>query len=268
MNKKSLLLLLLPLSLTSCGNNYVPLERILSERIININPTTEHPYYKVQGSLDFNNEVIYVDAVFDKMPTGNSYVPYARYNEGFYVARAGDNIVDEDQVVIYGMASRSYWLRAPIKIDKENFLVYLEDGEENPTCAHYFLEHLITSWIDEEGSANPSSCWTYYEPLSDGGFAIGGNKVHTKFKIDNYPCYPDPEAHPDMFGPDVWDFEMRPRPCYESIVDSKVNVRFEYNKDGWLTKESLSTIDYDYSQSVAGQVALNAVYTYKFKDAA
>ena len=56
-----------------------------------------------------------------------------------------------------------------------NFYGLLEDGEENPTSASYVLTHLITIWMDGEGSANPSSCKAYYDVLPDGGFAIGGD---------------------------------------------------------------------------------------------
>lgn len=266
MKKATGLLILLPLMLASCGKNHTNFN-VFKEYIDGIEVSTEHPYYRVRGSLDFNNSLIEVDSTFNQNPTGDSYVPYARYNEGFYCEAAGDNVVpDEEDVVIYAMASRSYWLRMPLKLDRENFLQYLDDDSENPTCAHYAFTHLITAWMDESGAANPSSCYPYFDLLPNGGFVIGGDKVHTKFTIDNYPYYPDPVAHPEIFGPDVWDFDIRPRPSYDNVVDAKVDIRFEYDKDGWLVKEELTSIGYDYSVSSDIQVALYAEYTYKFSE--
>ena len=78
--------------------------------------------------------------------------------------------------------------------------------------------------------------------------------------IDNFPYYPDPEEHPEI---GLWDPEY-PIPCYKNRVNAKVNIRFEYDADGWLRKEELSTIDYDYNVNSSSQVALKAVYGYKF----
>ena len=259
MKKKLLLFALLPLTLSSCASNQISLDAF-KEKVNQVEETIAYPYYRVIGTLDFNGEILNINALFDKTPAADKFVPYARYNDGFYCPNAGDSI-DEEDIVIYGMASSSYWLRAPMRINKENFFVLDEDGKENITCAHYRLEHLITSFVDQEGSLNPSSCYTYFEFLPDGGFAVGGNKVHTSFKIDNYPYYPDPEAHPDIFG----NWSMRnPRPAYQSSVNAKVNVRFEYNAEGWLTREYLATIDYDYRENRTSQVSLESVYSYTF----
>lgn len=267
MKKNVVLFALLPLLLASCGKNHTNFNVFL-EQIKAVPVTSDHPFYRVRGSLDFNNTYLQVDSLFNKNPNGEEYVPYARYNEGFYCPTAGDNVVDDpEDVVIYAMASHSYWLRMPLKLDGTNFLQYLEDESENPTCAHYAFTHLVTAWIDESGAANPSSCYTYFDLLPDGGFAIGGDNVHTKFKIDNYPYYPDPAAHPEIFGPDVWIFDFNPRPSYQSVVDAKVSIRFEYDKDGWLKKEELRSVDYDFSKSTDVQVACYAEYTYKFNEA-
>ncbi|MCQ2815076.1 MAG: hypothetical protein MJ227_02145 [Bacilli bacterium] len=262
MRKKLLLLLLLPLTLTSCGNSHNTFNA-LKTNVDKIEKSSEHPYYKVIGRIDFNNEVIDVNATFDKQPNGTSFVPYARYNEGFYCAYAGDNAVtSEEDVVIYGMASRSYWLRVPLKIDKENFYVLDETNSINPTCAYANITKIIASWAGQEGSVNPSNVYPYFDVYADGSFAIGGDKVHTSFKIDNYPFYPDPNTHPEI-GP--WK-ERNPLPCYLNKVDAKVNIRFEYDSDGWLKREYLATIDYDYNKSIPSQLCLEAVYSYKFAD--
>ena len=78
--------------------------------------------------------------------------------------------------------------------------------------------------------------------------------------IDNYPYYLNYDKHPEL---GEWD-ELEPLPCYKSYVDGRFDMRFEYNKDGWLVRESLKTSDYDYRKSTDAQVALRAVYTYKF----
>jgi len=170
-------------------------------------------------------------------------------------------------IIIYAMASRSYWLRAPLRINSENFFAYGKNkatGEyttrENNTCAHYIIEHLITSYLGQAANANPSSMHMVMEALPDGGIRFSGNKVHTNVTIDNYPYYPDYNAHPELYP---WK-DYNPLPCYSNTVNAKVNIFFEYNKDGWLTKESMYTIDYDPDRVSADQVALEAVYSYEF----
>ena len=271
MNKKLVLLLLTPLLLTSCSKNSVSFEK-LKEHIDNIENTGEHPYYRVNGSLDFNGIVTEIgeeDGLFDKNPNGLSYVANARYYEGFYNAYTSDSDVDsEEDVVIFAMASRSYWLRAPLRIHKDNYYVMLKDengqetDRENPTCAHHFLDYLICAWLDANGSVNASTNKPYYEILSDGGFAIGGKSVRTKVTIDNYPYYLNYSKHPEL---GEWD-EYEPLPCYKSVVDGRFDIRFEYDKDGWLKSETLKTVDYDYNKHTDSQVALKSVYTYKFSD--
>ena len=270
MKSKLVLLLLTPLLLTSCGHNSVSFDK-LKAHIDNIADTGEHPYYRVNGSLDFNGMVTEIseeDGLFDQNPNGASYVANARYYEGFYNSVADGLEVAESDVVIYAMASRSYWLRAPLRIHKDNFYVMLKDDEgqdtkeENPTCAHRILDYLICAWLDATGSINASTNKPYYEILSDGGFAIGGHSVRTKVTIDNYPYYLNYAKHPELGD---WD-EYDPLPCYKSIVDGRFDIRFEYDKDGWLKKETLQTVDYNYNNSTDSQVALKSVYTYKFSD--
>ena len=271
MNKKLVLLLLTPLLLTSCSKNSVSFEK-LKEHIDNIENTGEHPYYRVNGSLDFNGIITEIgeeDGLFDKNPNGISYVANARYYEGFYNAYTSDSDVDsEEDVVIFAMASRSYWLRAPLRIHKDNYYVMLKDengqetDHENPTCAHHFLDYLICAWLDANGSVNASTNKPCYEILSDGGFAIGGKSVRTKVTIDNYPYYLNYSKHPEL---GEWD-EYEPLPCYKSVVDGRFDIRFEYDKDGWLKSETLKTVDYDYNKHTDSQVALKSVYTYKFSD--
>ena len=271
MKNKLVLLLLTPLLLTSCNANSVSFSK-LKAHIDQIENSGEHPYYRVNGSLDFNGIVTEIsedDGLFDQNPNGQSYVANARYYEGFYNAFTSDSDVEEESdVVIFAMSSRSYWLRAPLRIHKDNFYTMLkdEDGndtkDENPTCAHYILDHLICAWIDASGAVNASTNKPYYEILKDGGFAIGGSNIRTKVTIDNYPYYLNYAKHPEL---GEWD-EFEPLPCYKSQVDGRFNIRFEYDKDGWLKSETLQTTDYDYSKTTDSQVALKSVYTYKFSD--
>ena len=277
--KKSLLtyICLVPILLGSCANNHCSFEA-LKEVVGQIENKNEHPFYRVQGVLDFNNSVTYVDANFNKNPTGNTFVPYARYNEGFYLASAGDSQAgDERNVVIYGMSSSSYWLRAPMKIDKDNFYVHdkefndetgeiIELSTINSTCAFGILETIILYWAHGDGNANPSNMKLYFEKLSNGGFAIGGDRVHTTIIIDNYPNYPDPEQSPEFYKNygGKWS-PYDPRPAYKNDADIKADIRFEYDKDGWLTREYVRTLDYDFNKSVPNQLYLESVYTYQFE---
>ncbi len=260
-NKKILSLLTLPLLLASCAKN-ASFEQI-KEKIDNISSNALYPYYRVAGFLDFNNEVLEIDSVFDKTPSPDSFVPYARYNDGFYCpdASTAEKALGKENTVIYGMSSRSYFLRAPLRLHKNNFYVVGEDGKENMTCGHYIIEHIITSYAGADGAINPSSNKMKFELLNDGGFAFVGEASHTTFRVDNYPYYPDVATHPEI---GEWASDI-PLPCFENQINAKVNVRFEYNKDGWLTREFLKTTDYSYSKATASQISLETVYSYRFE---
>ena len=256
MKHKVALFLLLPLVATSCAPKDTGFANVKS-LIDKINPTTEYPYYRVIGALDFNDTLLKVNAPFYSDPKGDVFVPYVRYTEGFYNKYA-EVLEEGDDIRIYAMASHSYWLRAPLKIDNTNFYALDEEGLENVSTANYILTHIITSWIGGVGSSNPSNCYTYYEQLPGGGFAIGGNSVHTILIIDNYPSYP--------CGTDSEFGEWKPRnplPAYKNKVDGKFNIRFEYDKDGWLKYESFASINYDYNKSSLTQVAGESRYYYE-----
>ncbi len=260
MSKKFVPFLLIPLLLTSCGQASISMAK--AQEIVSAYSTdTVYPYYKVIGKLDFNGEITPVDATFDQTPETNKFVPYARYNEGFFNENADPRSEDTD-IVIYAMASRSYWLRAPLRINSENFYAKSasDPDKENNTCAHYILEHLITSYLGQAANANPSNMHMYMKALPDGGIRFGGQEVHTNVTIDNYPYYPDYNTHPELYP---WK-AYNPLPCYGNKVDVKANVFFEYNKDGWLVKESLYTVGYNPNLVSKGQVALEAVYSYEF----
>ena len=269
MKKQLLLLLVTPLALVSCSAKGTSFEAF-KEQVQHLEDTSVYPYYKVIGSLDFNNEVMEVDATFDQTPINGQFVPYARYNDGFFNPTADMSQTDSN-ILIYAMASRSYWLRAPMRLTKDTFYGTTIVGEkeiENRTCANYILIHTITSYLGQTGSTNPSKNQAYYELTYDAngevsGFALGGRGVHTRVTLDNYPLYPD--AH--FFDPEgpygEWD-ETDPLPCYKNIINAKVDIRFEYNKDGWLIKEEMTSVGYDYNTASASQVSLRAVYSYKF----
>lgn len=290
--KKSLFLsLLIPLLLTSCGRSGTSLDA-MKEHIgkIAVTDTPEHeqhPYYKVVGSIDIAGmytEISEEDGTFDKMPNGETYVANARYNEGFYNAEAermtmlGINDYEEEDIVIYGMSSRSYWSRMPIRVHKDNFYVEKDKIDEktgevvgkelNKSCAYSNFLYFITAWIDGgSGAINASSNRMYMEILSDGGFAFGGDSVRTKIYIDNYPYYMNYEDHPELSKDGKWN-PKRPLPCYsfngDGYIDGRFNIRFEYDKYGWLKSESVCTSDYDFSKTTEGQLAYKAIYNYKF----
>ncbi len=256
MKNKLALLLLLPLTVMSCAPKDTGFSGVKS-LIDNIEVSSEHPFYKVVGALDFNNTLTTVNATFSNNPNGDVFVPYTRYNEGFYNKYA-EVLEDGEDIKIYAMASHSYWLRAPLKIDKSNFYFLDEEGLENITTANYILTHIITSWVGGVGSSNPTSNYTYYELLPDGGFAVGGRSVHTVIMIDNYPCYPS--------GTDSEFGEWKPRnplPAYKNKVDGKFDIRFEYDKNGWLKHETFSTINYDYGKTTVTQTAGESRYYYE-----
>ena len=355
MKKKFLSLLLLPLLLSSCGNSPVSLAA-MREKLNAVSDDALYPYYKVVGSIDFNNQVLEVDAEFSNEPGYNTFVPYSRYNDGFYNTTADTSEANVDNIIIYSLASKSYWLRAPLRIHKSNFYsevlsiasssingvalsinaetgnigsITLKEGgqekdfvdasiseitaqnltikaylalendekeehnftfnrqstydetfpvageyldvnqnklevnkgsRENTTCAHYLLQHIITSYIGQTGSTNPSKNQMKMAFTSDGGFVFYGEAVHSQVLIDNFPYYPDPEEHPEIGD---WDPEY-PIPCYKNRINAKVDIRFEYDKDGWLVKEEMSSIGYDYNVASNSQVSVKAVYGYKF----
>lgn len=276
MNKKIALTLLVPLLLTSCRTNTVSLDAII-KHIDKIENTGEHPYYVVAGSIDIGGRITEItEGVFDKMPNGSTYVANARYNEGFYNARAertmmhGVDYYDESEIVIYGMASRSYWTRMPLRLHKDNFYVTRIDedtGEEelNLSCGFANLHTLIVAWDGAYGTINAPGNKDYYQILPDGGFVFGGDNIRTKIYIDNYPFYMNYETHPELGG--EWD-PNRPLPLYsyagDGYIDGRFYISFEYDKDGWLRREYIATSDYDVRKTTQGQMCLEAVYNYKF----
>lgn len=278
MKKRTLYLSIVPLLLTCCGQRGVSLDALISH-VNGINNTGEHPYYRVNGSIDIHGKVVEIseeDGSFYNMPNGYSYVENARYNEGFYCPKAermtmdGLSTYEEEDIVIFGMSSRSYWLRMPIRLHKDNFYV-LKDGELNRSCGYANLKYLITAWADVGGTINPDSNAPYYEILPDGGFAVGGENVRTKIYIDNYPYYMSYNRHPELCV--TWDEKLEtywdpedPLPCYSYGIklDGRFNIRFEYDKDGWLRSEYLATSDYDYGETDESQLALRSVYSYTF----
>ena len=129
MKKKLLLLSIVPLLLTSCSKYEVSFAALLNH-VNQIENTGEHPYYRVNGSIDINGRITQInedDGLFDQMPNGETYVENARYNEGFYCPKAermsmgGVSTYKEEDIVIFGMSSRSYWLRMPLRLHKDNF---------------------------------------------------------------------------------------------------------------------------------------------------
>ena len=346
MRKKAFVFALLPFVLAGCSNassSFLEVKSLLD----NISSEALYPYYRVNGMIDFNNEVMEIDALFSKDPSPDTFVPYARYNEGFYNRSLDNSEDDPSNIIIYGLSSKSYFLRAPLRLTKDNFyatiavergvgnydgvdievnyesgsigsigetitgakiekidentlsLTYLEGEEsraislvrngalenektfydgtweggghtlilkqgerENRTCGHYLISHLITSYMDLTGSANPSKNQMRYEVHEDGSFAFTGEKVHTNVRLDNYPYYPDFSAHPEL---GEWD-EDDPLPCYKNSVNAKVNIRFEYDKDGWLIKEEMTSLGYSYQTATDAQISLKAAYTYKFSE--
>ena len=271
-NRKLLLLAVIPLLLTGCKHKSVTFKQLLN-RVNGIENTAEHPYYKVVGSIDMKGmvtEITEEDGTFTNMPNGYSYVENARYNEGFYnevaeiMTLGGSEDYSEEEIMIYGMASRSYWLRMPLRLHKDNFYGKREDGSLNQSCGFANLRRLIVAWKDAYGSVNASTNDMYFELLSNGGFAIGGDNVRTKIYIDNYPYYMSYERHPEL---GEWT-EDDPLPCYsyngDGFIDGKFNIRFVYDKDGWLKSEYLATSDYDYNKTIDSQLALRSVYNYQF----
>lgn len=353
MKKKLLSLLLFPLILTSCGEANFSLDQ-MREKLSNLSDEALYPIYKVVGTADFDNLVTDVDAEFHNDPGIDTFVPYSRYNTGFYNMTADISEADPNNIIIYSLASKSYWLRAPLRITKSNFyqevysikdatlnneaitinnrnyeigeitlldengqpqkyldskiksavdklltitakkdgseetsqIVFTNQGEvdesyayagtfkdannnvlvinkgsrENTTCAHYLIQHIITSYLGQTGSTNPSKNQMRMEYHEDGSFSFIGDAVHSIIYIDNLPYYPDPAEHPEV---GEWDPEY-PIPCYKNKVNAKVNIRFDYNAEGWLVKESMSTIDYNYDVSTVSQCSVVAVYGYKF----
>lgn len=258
MKKKLLSLVIIPILLTSCGQATLSLDQ-MREELSHVSDDSLYPKYRVVGSIDFNNQLIDVDATFGNDPMPDTFIPYSRYNDGFYLDTLDDSEAPEN-IVIYGMSSRSYWLRAPLRIHKSNF--YREvNGVENTTCAHYIIEHIITSYYGLSGSANPSKNRMKMKINKDGDFIFYGNAVHTNVSIDNVPYYPDYDAHPELGG--EWTPD-EPLPCFRNIVNAKVNISFRYNKDGWLVEEKMSSIDYDYNVASTSQVSLRSYYGYLF----
>lgn len=355
MKKKLFTFLLFPLILTSCGEGPVSLTDMRA-KIAGVSDENLYPYYHVVGSCDFNNMYVEIDEIFDREPGVNTFVPYSRYNDGFYNMTADISEPNPDNIIIYSLASKSYWLRAPLRINKSNFyseiisignsflnghaininaesgsigsitlfdddreekdfadakisnvdensltisadfgkdeekqtktFIFTRQGEydeelsyagkyidandneliinkgsrENTTCAHYLIEHIITSYVGQAGSTNPSKNKMKMDFTADGGYVFYAEASHTTLFLDNLPYYPDPVEHPEI---GEWDEEF-PTPCYKNKINAKFDIRLEYNAEGWLVKESFNSVGYDYNLAKSDQVAGVAYYGYRF----
>ena len=121
MKRKWLLLSLAPLALASCGGAVSSTFEAIRDKIGALPSSASYPYYRVVGMMDFNNEILEVEQTFKEAPIDGEFVPYARYNEGFYNAAMDGVEPNPADILIYGMASRSYWLRAPLRLTADNF---------------------------------------------------------------------------------------------------------------------------------------------------
>lgn len=267
--KKLLPLLVIPMLLTSCSKP-LTVEQ-LKEYIDTISDEIVYPYYRVVGALDYNNKYIEVDSEFTQDPREGQFIPYARYNPGSYDPNFDVTFENEKDFMSFANTSKSYWSRMPLRIHKSNFYAIYNDGKSdsiNSTCAYYQLFHYMKPWSDSPVKNADSAGNMVMEFLKDkdgetSGFVFYALDLHAKITIDNYPEYPDPsnEAHwPMGIDYDIYG----PSPMYSNEIDASFNFRFEYNKDGWLTREYIVSTNYNSKESTETQFCCEALYSYLF----
>jgi len=266
MKKRLFSLLLVTLMASGCGNSAGLSVEQMKEHIKDISVEDLYPYYKVRGAIDYNDTYYEVDADFVNQYKTGELVPYTRYHPGTYDPLFDAQDVPEEEIKTYANGSKAYWSHVPMRINTTNFYYELtsDTGVKslNLTCAYSYILHYIKSWIDANSKNANTPGDMIMSTLDGGGFAFSGSSIHSKITIDNFPEYPD-----NINNPRFKELEYSidgPYPMFKNTIDGVFNFRFEYNKDGWLTREFIKTIDYDPKVSTTTHFYCEAVYTYEF----
>ncbi|MCQ2801055.1 MAG: hypothetical protein MJ222_00160 [Bacilli bacterium] len=257
-------LLIVPMALASCGKNALSVEQ-MQDYLANVSSETVYPYYRVIGAIDYNNMYIEVDNEFTNDFREGEFVPYSRYNPGSFDPEY--DTYGEELTMIFANSSKSYWSRMPLRITKDNFYGLYNDGRNeiiNPTCAYYQLHHYMKTWSDSfvKNADNGGEMVMEVNKDKDGNveaFVFSGVNLHSKIIIDNYPMYPDTNDTVHFPYGVLSNEEM-----YRNEVDASFNFKFEYNKDGWLTREYIVSTNYNDKESSETQFYCEAKYSYSF----
>lgn len=257
-------LLIIPMALTSCGSGPLSVEQ-MKEYTDTISDEVCYPYYRVVGAIDYNNKYIEVDSEFVNDFREDDFIPYSRYNPGTY--DESFDPYEEEFIMNFANASKSYWARMPLRITKSSFYGTYFDGRNeviNSTCAYYQLYHYMKPWSDSpvKNADSAGDMVMKIKKDKDGNvesFTFEGINLHAKITIDNYPMYPDPN--------DLTHFPygvMSAEEMYRNEIDASFNFLFEYNKDGWLKREYIVSTNYNSKDSTDSQFCCEALYSYSF----
>lgn len=261
---------LVPLALTSCGSGSLTLDQ-MKEYINNIDDSAAYPFYRVIGACDYNNEFIEVDREFTKDYRPQEYVAYTRYNPGTYDPDF-DIAEDEENTLNFNDGSKAYWSRMPMRLTKNNFYGEIDDGKQvkiNSTCSYYQLFHYMKTWSDSQVKNADAGGEVVMNVIKDdkgevSKFVFYGENLHSKILINNFPLYADP-ADTQHFPDGIYYSIVGPAPMYQNEIDGTFNFRFEYNKDGWLTREYIASVNYNSKDSNDTQFCAEAIYSYLFE---
>jgi len=257
-------LLIVPMALASCGKAGLSVEQ-MQGYLANIPSEEVYPYYRVVGAIDYNNKYIEVDKEFTNDFREGEFIPYSRYNPGSY--DPDYDPYEEEFIMNFANASKSYWARMPLRITKDSFYGLYNDGRNdviNSTCAYYQIYHYMKPWSDSFVKNADSGGEMVMEVNKDkdgnvSSFVFSGVNLHAKITVDNYPMYPDTN--------DTVHFPygvLSAEEMYRNEIDASFNFKFEYNKDGWLTREFIMSTNYDEKTSSETQFYSEALYSYSF----
>ena len=257
-------LLIIPMALASCGSKGLSVEQ-MQDYLDNISSEEVYPYYRVVGAIDYNNKYITVDNEFTRDFREGEFVPYSRYYPGSYDPEFDE--YEEDLCMNFANASKSYWSRMPLRITKDSFYGIYNDGHKdviNSTCTYYKLLHYMKTWYDSPVKNADSGGEMVMEVAKDKegnvtGFNFSGVNLHSKITIDNYPMYPNTDDLVHFPNGVLSSEEM-----YRNEIDATFNFRFEYDKNGWLTREYIASANYNDKSSNEVQFYCEAIYSYLF----
>lgn len=238
MKFRKLSLLLIPALLMSCGSGVKSLS--LDEARIIINN------FKHNGSPTYTHYSIDAEIQIAAFPIeDNSYQSDpANLEQLSITADNNDNLSNN---ITNGLISSSYYLGAPLKLDIKNF--FKEKGQETTgnninnvdksNCVYGIVHSIL---IFASGSTSSLAM----EETETGGIIFSVTNSDTFLTIANVNSFPALDIY------------------YTGNFAGRINGQFEYNNQGYLVREEVSSIHYDKSKAATDGSMMHLISEYSY----